>query len=518
MNENTDGAFLLLPKKYFSRYVLAYEVIPTSLCVKISGKEYIDFLTLKSVMTSGQFDENLVALELSNFPSDDTAFVSFSSLNRVLFPSGSSLSAFFERHYDNFNISELNCNVIDFTDEQEKEFEGDIILPEPVSKIEFTKTKMYEDGITALIHQRLVGKHKESECINEIINHTNGKKTLIKFLLGIDGFGSVDIELASIFCDICLQNGIDAGWDPTSIHEQIINNSSSEIKESLQFQRWTQTVMSVLNGGSVNLKFTDDGVILLRVIILVLLNPTLENLKAIKEQMKEDIGPKVFNISQAFVTLRFGYSFLSSSERGRVNNCRSFIQDFRAGMLNNTLVDLTINSSTVVTNADASTICNGTEEPEAQIALLDPPSFESVNLDASESKDFEVDMHTFNWLIPAEFDVGYDKQFIIRDLKVKTGFEMSLLYNKQKNALSVWVVNLKDEIKSKKYTGTLAKNIIVAQNSLPKGVRFEVNEDGLVIGLPTSWLTPACLKENLEGVMSTLAPLNILQKSNKFCN
>ncbi|GAB3000789.1 hypothetical protein [Psychrosphaera aestuarii] len=513
MKHLAEEVFVLLPKKYFSRYVLAYEVIPTSFCINVSGNLAVDFSTLISMKSMGVFSDDLVALKLCEYSPD--RFISFSLVDRVVFPSTESLNTFLERHYENFDINNLICDVIDSSQENKLALKIETTYPKDVSKLEFTNEMMFEDGVTLLVHRKSLVEKSNPDFRTNLLERSCNKQDLISFLLEVNGADKENIELACTFFNICLNNGVDAGWDPALIYQQIINNSPAEVQNSPKFKRWTSIVSSILEGSDINLKFTDDGVTLLRAIILVLLNPTIESLGAIKEQMKENIGQEVFNLSEAFVSIRFGYSFLSSTERENSSHFRSFIQDFRAGLLNNSLSEL-ISSSKNSASAESAPKANNDSKP--QIDLFDDSSTEIKAPACISDESSSFDISKLDWLELSDRDLGNYKSYIIKNLKAKAGFELSLLCNNNLSTLSIWILDFTDEAKSKKYSGPMAKNIIAVQPSLPHGVRFEITEIGLIIQLPATWFDTPNLKQDLKHLITLLKPLDIFLKSNKFCD
>jgi hypothetical protein len=197
--------FVVLPKKYLKYFVLAYEVLPISLCYKINGTPYLSEHELATFEQMDEFDHRLVALELSSISYD--TFVSLNCVMQILFKDDFDREDYLSKELGDFDLSLLELGLIN----QEVKLQGEVYnieAPVSVSKTDFVSSMMEVDGLTAILN--MAPMRDLLFCGSRSISSLN-VRTL---LLGIGHLDDTEKLAAELFSEECLLNGADTGWKP----------------------------------------------------------------------------------------------------------------------------------------------------------------------------------------------------------------------------------------------------------------------------------------------------------------
>ncbi|PMG49624.1 hypothetical protein [Shewanella sp. 10N.286.52.B9] len=492
---NEESSYLLIPRKYFSRYVLAYEVILSSLCAKVNQKTLLNFSDGQAVVESGLMSDGYILLELSC--KEDKNAYSITNLLKVWFPDNELRQAFLDSSYDNFDVGSLDCGVVTSASDYTNTHLVDITLPEPISKRDFVNMMMLEDGIMALVYARLSTSCKNND-LKTLVNSELTKEQLVRALVYSAGNDEIDMIVLERFIDLCLDNGIDAGWNPNQILCQLSTLLPSTITEQQKYEQWHALAKAFVNSENVPDKLftdTEDGSIVLRAIILVLLNPELSYLNAMKEQKTFEIGVQVYDVAKYLTLLRSGFSILSSDERAYISEDREWIQNLNAGLHNN---ELQIN--------------NSLKEYSKELTLSGAnQSSMPVHDSVKESSPIKYNLKMDNeYLTESLEDLEGFQVFDIRGLIPNSGFKLSLLMDNFSSQFSLWLVDLKSTAGEKKYKGKFALELVNLQASLEKGVRFEVDDWGVYLRFPEEVVDSSELENLLKSKLRKISVLKII--------
>lgn len=491
--------FLLIPKKNFTRKMLPYEILLASLCYKVNGHALIDNTLISHLINSESIDDSHVLLEL--FDTKEKSAHSFTTLKKAWFATEESKALFFERSYQNFDINSLNCDVIVRSKLSDIIDAIDIHIEEPsnIQQSAFVNQMMFSDGALALLHRLLISNEAKFQNIMNNWSQTKTDIDTIVILIDIPSESDLEEALKRNFALLCLENGHNAGWDSSDILKQLLCMLREEFEENTVYVKWREIALSLLNNESVkDLPFDDSGIIVLRAIILVLLNPTLENLDALKSQESFNIGDRVYHAARSFILLRFGYSFLGQEERSLKNDNREFLQDFNAAFINNELTefnlfytDKILRSESVNKNTFTDNIIKETLETIEEISVNNQ---KTILLDL-DYLSVENNMHNDN--------ISYK----ILGLVPYSGFKLSLIENIHSQQISLWLIDLKTNSGGKKFKGKAATELLKIQSLLNKGERFEFDEFGVYLRIYPEMHSN--IKSMILNVLNKLSALNV---------
>ncbi|MFB0777751.1 hypothetical protein [Aeromonas salmonicida] len=475
MDLHTKAAtYALISKKYLTRYVLTYDVLPLDLCYEVNGNRFFGSEILNNLLVQTKISDKEVVLELKE--ESCTSYVPISDLLSLGFTTQMSLDLFKERSYENFDVGLLNCRVI----EAPRGTSGsDIYITPPVQidKFDFSKKMALGDAVTALVHNQLLQGGWPNETTERGLFY---KDEVIGFLLGTAAAEPAKKEIAASFFILCARYNIDKGWPTGEILDTIDRTSSTTIRQIPEFDIWLSTSRKLLNNEERHIKFSDDGDIILRAMMLVLLNPEQRNLEA----MKESIGNNVYRLAEKFILARTGYSYLCSEERVKIGEARTFLQKFNARFH------------------------NPVEELLAQS--------DEWHEEFSPAKGLQTEtgtgsrgmvLHQYAWLTFGE-ENEHGKVIKINGIKPYAGYSLDLVHHETLGLL----LRIIDESGMDKYKGKFIQELIDVQKDLPEALRFEKYEHGLYLTLPALWLDTEGLKDKLEHIFTILRPLGLEQK------
>jgi len=475
MDLNTKAAvYALISKKYLTRYVLIYDVLPLDLCYTIDGKAFFGVDTLHKLFSQAKISDKEVVLELrgeSNKP-----YVPLSDLLSLGFTTQDNLDLFKERSYENFDVGLLNCRVIEAL-EIKPESEIDIISPIQINKFEFSEKMALGDAVTALVHNKLLYGGLPSEITERGLQD---KEEIIGFLLETLTIEPEKRELAANFFKLCARYNLDKGWPAGEILDMINIVSSTAVKQMPEFDLWLSTSRALLDNERRPVRFSDEGDITLRAMMLVLLNPEQRNLEA----MKQSVGVNVYKLAEKFIFARTGYSFLSAEEREKIGEARTFLQQFNARFHNPVEAQQT--------------------QPVEQYEEVVPTDEQQAETNVGSS-DMGLSQH--NWLT---FGEESERGTVIRinGIKPYAGYSLDLILDKT-GGLYLRIIDAGGDSSMNKYKGKLIKEMIEIQKYLPDNSRFEKYDDGLYLTLPSLWVEAEDLKNKLEDVFAILRPLGL---------
>lgn len=457
-NSKESSFYLIIQRKLFNRLALPYEVILDSWCCSVNGQTLIEESVIEDVIRSSGFSEDKVVLKLEGIRERKTAY-SFSNLDRIIFSSNESCEKFLNVNYDNFDVSSLDCTVLECFDEMKSDSKYQIELPSnPASKSMMTPI----DGFLALLFDKITVEKKSKDYFRYLSSSDCSLKDLIVLFFDSDIIDKKDeAEVFRIFIDLCFENSLDLGWDPESIHQNLIKKLSDDVSGSDRLKSWSKRVEDLLSGtGGSSIPLDDDGSVVLRSIILLLLNPEFDKLLAIKESLGPRIGKKVFDTAKKFALLRSGYSLFNFQERAALGDMREFFQDFNAALYNHELQYLLISD-----NKDKELYLESNESIE-----------ETTNL-------AKVDLSKVSFVSSLLEQVGESKVYSIEGITPNAGFK-SVLVDQNEKGIFLWLIDLRNDDKNSKYKGKMALDLLKIQSELPKDYRFEVDELGVFLRLP----------------------------------
>lgn len=471
--------YALISKKYLTRYVLIYDVLPLELCYMVDGKPFFGSETLYNLLVRTKLSDKDVVLEFKAECS--TPYVSMSELIGIGFTTQNSLDLFKERTYSNFDVEQLNCRVIEtpeITSKSDSEIE--VLPPAQIDKFDFTKKMALGDAVTVLAHNQLLDNGWPDYTAEK---HFMNKEETIDFLLGTAETSSAKRELAASFFRLCTVYNVDRGWPTSEIIDSLDSTSSTAIKQMPNFDLLLSTSRMLLNNEGRHIKFSDEGDVVLRAIMLVLLNPELRNLEA----MKDSAGEDVYKLAEKFSLARVGYSFLSAKEREEVGAARTFLQKF---------------------NAD---FHNPAQALKADFLEL-REELTTADMQYAEEKvaDSVMDLHHHKWLsFSKESEQG--KIISINGIKPYAGYSLDLVLQ-EKKSFSLCIIDAGESKGMERYKGKLIQEIVEVQKHLPEASRFEKHDHGLYLTLPVSWAEAEDLKDKLKDIFTILEPLGFEQK------
>lgn len=471
------AAYALISKKYLIRYVLIYDVLPLDLCYTINGKRFFEAETLDNLLAQAKISDTDVILELKR--EESVPYVPLSDLLSLGFTTHDSLNLFKERCYDNFDTGLLNCRVIEAPNPTLKH-NIDIIPPAQIDKFAFSEKMALGDAVTALTHHHLLHTDWPDEVTEKHLLH---KQEIIDFLLRTETAEPVKRELAANFFRLCARYNLDRGWPTDEILDTIDSISSTAVKLVPEFNLWLSTSRQLLSNEGRYIKFSDDGDIILRAMALVLLNPEQRNL----ESMKESAGNNVYQLAEKFVLARAGYSFLSSQEREKIGEARTFLQKFNAYFHNSAEAQQT--------------------QPAEQYEEIVPDDGQQAEAGTDHSG---INLCQHNWLsFGEENELG--KVIKINGIKPYAGYSLDLIHHKTQN-LSLRIIDAGGTSGMDRYKGKLIQEMIEVQKDLPDTSRFEKHDHGLYLTLPKSWVENEDLRGKLENIFAILRPLGLEKK------
>lgn len=477
--------YVLLSKRYFSRYVLTYEILPLYLCHAINDQVLFNEEILNSLLSQKKVTDKDVILKLEH--QNPLSHISFSNIVNVGFCSQESLNTFLERSYENYDVNKLHCSVL-LPSITANDQSIDITPPVTVDKLEFSNHMAFTDAIMGLIYEQ-ISNNKDANLLDE--NYAENVEALLDKFLLIKEATPAERDIGASFFRLCTVFNINTGWNSKDVVDAFEQQASKSVKETTEFTRWLLAMRKLLNGENLHVPFTDSGNITLRAMTLVLLNPEVQNIEAIKQTLKDEIGFNVYQLALKFAKARTGYSYLNAGQRKEIEHSRSFLQELNAIIHNR--ADLLLKTNSV------------------EVELPVPRENQEVNL-VPVPPELDILHHT--WL-KQEADSANGVLIRINGIKPLSGFSLSLVY-KLNEKFSLQIIDGNGPKGISRFKGQLALNMLILQKDLPDSLRFEINDTGLYLTLPLAWAELEDLKDRLNALFSVLKPLGIEQKSSRI--
>lgn len=473
MTPNTT-CYVMLSKRYLSRYVLTYELLPLEYCFDVNGQKVFDRPTMHSLVNQGKVGDKNVVVGLTQQLGG--SYLPYSNISNIGFADQDSLNMFVERSYENYDSSTIECYALTSGNEP-SELAIDIVEPPIIDRHTFTLKMALNDAIVAATHSHLLAYPQFAAALP---NFQGNAEQLLSAILTSYLDDTNQLAIAIAFFKTCSFFNIDAGWQLIEVVENFKKRLPQEANSD-DVKRWFDTAQKIINNEDVNLIYSDDQNIALRAMILVLLNPEKDNINAMKVSLQEHLGEKVYSLANIFVGARTGYSYLSVEQRNMLED-RKQLQLLNASLYNNASDE-------------------PTSEPVEQI-----PTQEQISPDENI---FILDQEP--WLKSASPDI-----FQLCAVKPMAGFDLSLEYKPE--SFFAWrLIDANGTKGMEKLKGQLALNLLLIQGKLPAGVRIEVIQDrGLYITLPLVWAKEADLKNKLQCILDDLISIKIAQKSSKL--
>ncbi len=448
-----DYSYLIIQRKLFTRLVLTYEIILDSWGCTVNESNLFNSEFIQYFIDSGKFSDDLVILELFQIQEKRAAY-SFSSLRRVIFNSESSYQFFRERNYENFDVSSLNCYAFPY--QKTNEIGAELVLNYPSNPTN-KNDLVFSDGIIALVFNELSFGVIPELNLRKSLTNSNGIESLLFLLFNENEVEDPnDIKVLNTFMALCLENSLDRGWDAEFVLHSLGERISKKISESEKFSVWKDKTNDLLSGRKVTIPLDDNGSVVLRAIMLVLLNPELDNLLTIKNTLANKIGDKVFCMAKKLILLRTGFSFFNFAERLKLGEARTFVRDLNASLYNKEFSDLY-------------PLPEVNEEKTAEIIPNSVPKNEKLALSSV----------TFLSRLDDKFE-GNDVYSIV-GIVPNSGFNAHLI-EKVSGEVFIWLIDRR-VTKNSKYKGKMAIDLLQIQSSLPCELRFEVDDQGVYLRL-----------------------------------
>ncbi|MEG1313218.1 MAG: hypothetical protein RSD40_02785 [Bacilli bacterium] len=467
LNSLDKYKYALISKKNFTRYALPYEIIPVVLCDKVNDHFLFDCEILESLISQNLIKDDYIIIKTS-CENNNSQYISFSNIEKIYFLSQDSFDLFYERSYENYDISLINAEILNVS-KPNSDMEIAIDVAKKIDRNEFVDEMALKDAVLRILFKKI--QNNSYDAYSKIIKEKESLSEILKLIFS--NSNSIETEMRVIFFKICSKYNVGFGWNPLDLIADFKEHVSEEIRESNEFLKWIQVVTKIINGENVNLLFDDSGNITLRAMTLVLLNPELDYLENLKKNSTLSIGDDVYQLSCDFVEARFGYSFLNYKQRNLTH-----LKDF--------------NFTDII----------------SYIYRL-PDSIDRVENNNDLDK-FEVFKYSFLSIMSEEDN---KIECTISGIKPISGFNLNLIYLGVDKKIYLRIIDRDGPKGMTKFKGKFIQDIVELQKELPKGSRFEVNDAGLMLLLPSCWFESQNLKASLSDLFQVLKPLGIEQKS-----
>ncbi|MCK8083540.1 hypothetical protein [Vibrio sp. 1CM24A] len=481
-NLKTDFSYLVIQRKLFTRFALPYEVVLDSWCCTFESESLLSAEAARKFAHSGAFSDDLIILELGQNIQKKQAY-SFSALERVIFNSNDAHEQFLERSYENFDVTSLNCMVLikQAFDQSYANFQ----VEKPVNPTQKSNLVL-NDGVMALTFEMIKDEAKTvSELIDLFAKEQSQKELLLSLFDPSILLKADEVEILYIFINLCFENSLDMGWNIEFILNKLHERVSEDTKREDKFQVWEVKANELFSGsGELTIPLDDDGSAILRAIILVLLNPELSNLIAIKDSFGDRIGDKVFLTAKKLVLLRAGYSLLNYEERADLGDGRVFVQDLNAALYNDELPSLISFGEILNQQVETQLLSN------------------QVNLEDEYTSKLNISDVSFVKELGERFKG--DRVYSIEGIVPNTGFKAELI-EKSDGLLYFLLIDLRGDEKNSKYKGKIGIDLLQVQSALPNDFRFEVDSYGVYLRLSGSINTESDLLQALKYTCHELA-------------
>lgn len=467
LNSLDNYKYTLISKKNFTRYALPYEIIPVVLCDKVNDEFLFDYKILECLISKDLIKDDCIVVKISN-EYNNSQYISFSNIEKIYFLSQESLDLFYERSYENYDISLIDAEIITVA-KSNTDIEIRVDLASKIDRNEFVDQMALKDAILRILFKKF--QNNSSDIYSEIIKEKESLFEVLKLIF--NNSNNLETEMRVVFFKICSKYNVIVGWNPFDLINDFKELVSEEIRNSNEFLKWVEVVTKIINGENVNLLFDDSGNITLRAMTLVLLNPELDYLENLKKNSNLSIGDEVYDLSCDFVEARFGYSFLNSKQRNLIKP-------------NN------FNFSDII----------------SYIYRL-PETIDHVD-NNNEHESSDLSKYSF---LSSIFENDNEFEFGINGIKPISGFNLNLIYSGIDKKLYLRIIDRKGPKGMSKFKGKFIQDIVEVQKDLPEGSRFEVTDAGLILLLPNCWVESPNLINNFRNLFEVLKPLKVEQKS-----
>ncbi|MFW1837895.1 hypothetical protein ACG9XS_04810 [Acinetobacter gyllenbergii] len=467
LNSLDKHKYALISKKNFTRYALPYEIIPVVLCDKVNDQFLFDYKVLESLILKGVIKDDSIFIKISG-ECDNSKYISFSNMEKIYFLNQESLDSFYERSYENYDISLIDAEILAVA-KSNTDIEIRVDLASKIDRNEFVDEMALKDAILRILFKKIHANL--SDIYSEIIKEKESLFEVLNFIFASSN--NLETEMRVVFFKICSKYNVSVGWNPFDLINDFKELVSEEIRKSNEFLKWIDIVTKIINGENVNLLFDDSGNKTLRAMTLVLLNPELDYLENLKKNSNLSIGDEVYELSCDFVEARFGYSFLTSKQRNLIN-----INNFNFSNIISYVYSLPELIDHVGNNSDH------------EISDIFKCAFLSIILEHDNKVEFGIN-----------------------GIKPISGFNLNLVYSGVDRKLYLRIIDRKGSKGMSKFKGKFIQDIVEVQKDLPEGSRFEVTDAGLMLLLPNCWFESPNVINNFHNLFKVLKPLGVEQKS-----
>lgn len=470
--------YLIVPKKFFSRFIMPYEILPMFLFCQVGGESYVSKNILDTLLNEGTLNEKYLVISVLHIREE--SYINFSDISAVHFVNEFALQEFLSRSYSNLEPSMLKLEVLakGVVDTQKK---LDFIEPEGLEKESIANSLRLGDALARIL---FINISNEGEEFFQKINFSS-TYNLTMCLFPSEFKSELEKNIAYSFFQICVKFNIDKGWPQEKVIGELIEGGINKPLITEEYNKWKKVVDRLVEGEFINVPFTDEGNIVLRAMTLVLLNPTVKSLELIKESMGNDLGVQVYRLSIIFASAREGYSFLENNERETIKHLRSQfrfylfeIYNFLCGDYSPQLQEK--NVSEEKNEDDISQLVPSVKE------LGDEPWLEEISL----------------------FDGSL--AYGIKGVRALSGF--SLYIQEDKDVLKFYIIEFTEKGQNK-LTKSLLMKLLKIQAKLIAELKFLIDEQGLYLAIPKTWLYDSTLEDNLKKIFLALEPLKLKRKS-----
>lgn len=469
VNDADTLFYVMLSKRYLSRYVLTYDILPLECCHDVNGEKVFDAETLKAMLGQNKVSDSDTVIGLNEF--NVGLFQSVTNIKKIGFTSKDSLESFTDKNFQNYELSDSDLYVLENPHES-KLVTIEITPPEAIDRYSFSQKVALNDAITIAAQKAII---THPQCGDEILKLKGDAEGVLNRIMSLYTDDATHLAIAVIFFKICSNFDIDNGWQ----QDEIIYVFKKELEYNPDAQHavnvWAETARKLINNEDVPLSYTDDSNIILRAMTLVFLNPEQKNIDSMKSQLGEKLGEKVYALADLFISARTGYSYLSAEQRKQIN-CKAQLHDLSASLYNPVL---------------------GASEQQS-----DTSPVEEKTADTEYSLEQETCLANCS-----------ENTFKVGGVKPMAGFDLTLEY-KPDSTLAWRIIDAHSGKGMEKLKGQLAINLLSIQKDFPEGARIELVEDkGLYIMLPLQWAASADFKDKIGTILGLLISIKVAQKS-----
>ena len=226
--------YLIVPKKFFSRFIMPYEILPMFLFCQVGGESYVSKNILDTLLNEGTLNEKYLVISVLHIREE--SYINFSDISAVHFVNEFALQEFLSRSYSNLEPSMLKLEVLakGVVDTQKR---LDFIEPEGLEKESIANSLRLGDALARIL---FINISNEGEEFFQKINFSS-TYNLTMCLFPSEFKSELEKNIAYSFFQICVKFNIDKGWP----QEKVIGEYERQNKDGKPV-RWVVLKSGVL--------------------------------------------------------------------------------------------------------------------------------------------------------------------------------------------------------------------------------------------------------------------------------